>query len=371
MIRRRRPFLLHIGLVIASVVYGSQAVAQVKPASPQNLCIQDSTGPSSCSNVSRVVKWNPGHYVRPNTLGFVSNASDRAWAFEKIRNDSMFKGGLISVPWGSIEPQEGVYNFAPIDHDLQLMKAMGKKLIIEVWWQKYGGTPDTRYFPQYIIDAGGIGSIPSQSEHHVKINETRWADRYIALQKALAARYDNDPDVEQTVITETASTTAYEFKRIVPAVASLWHRTQVVLYPNWVDTPELARDLLAIMAPLGVGVGAPDIIGPPGMKYEDHGSQALRGVGVQCMYADCNERGDFGSVDYRGQIPVAYQYQALSGVGAASVIDYAMNTLKATHLIWSIGEDGSAATNWATGVLPVVKGVSGKTITTYPSRLPK
>ncbi len=294
-------------------------------------------------------KWHPGHYVRANTLGFLTNTADRANAYDRIRNESVIRGAVLSVPWGSIERGEGVYDFSSIDFDRDYLKAMNKKLIIEVWWQKYGGSvPDTRFFPQYIVDANGVDSLPN-GEHHIKINEDRWAERYYQLQRVLADRYDNDPAVEQVVVTETASTSAYVFLTLFPRVNQLWPSTPVVLYPNWVDTAELARDLLKVLASVGGGVGAPDLISPTVQHYEDHGSRALRGKGVQPIYGPDSPPGDFGTVDYRGRIPVAYQFQFIGEVPASRLIDYGVNELKATHLIWSIVGD------WDGDTLPAVK----------------
>jgi len=338
------------------------------PSAPSRLCVQ-SNGKSSCASGSSARKWNPGHYVRANALGFPENDATRQSVYDLTRNNPLFKGGLITVTWGEVEPIEGQYDFSQIDKDLAYLKSMGKMLIIEVWWQKYGGDVNARYFPQYIIDAGGIGSIPSQNEHHVLINEQQWADRYIALQRALAARYDGDPGVEQVVITETASTSAYEFKYIVPAVAAFWSKTAVVLYMNWVDTPELARDLMAICAQNAVGVGGPDILPPKPISPtgEDNGSRALRGVGRDSLYSDGTNIGDFGSIDYRGRIPVSYSYEALFNIPPSALIGYAMNTLKATHIVWGVNNSLPAGQDWPTGVLPTVQSVSGLTSTAMPT----
>lgn len=308
----------------------------------------------------KAMKFNPGFGVRPDNLGYSYNSADRRDAFMQVCNDTNISLLLISVPWGSIEPKEGVYDFAPIDSDLAVAKQCGKRLIIEPWYQKYGQPSDdgrdTRHFPQYIIDGGGVARM-ANGENHVKINEARWAERFYELYKALAARYDTDPNVEQVVITETASTSSpgSDSKYLLafaPRVQALFKQTVVVAYPNWVDTPEQARDLLTILAANGMGVGAPDIIGPPGMNYEDHSSKALRGVGVSSYWGGVipragEETGDFGRVDYRGKLVVSYQFQGMNTVGADRIIDYAINELRATHLIFSMIGDYGGQANWA------------------------
>lgn len=316
-------------------------------------------------------KWNPGMYVRCNCLGWNSSREGRHASYARIRNESTILGAAISIPWGVLEPQKGQYDFSEIDADLALMKSMGKRLIIEPWWQNFNPNPrDTRYFPQYIIDEGGVGTLGNPvHETHINMNEAKWQTRYFLLQQALAARYDADPAVEQIAFTETASSSAYGFLTLVPRVAALWPKTTTVLYANWVDSPELARDLLAMLNRIGAGIGAPDIIGPPGFNYEDHGSQALRGKGRRPIWGGDSPVGDFGTIDYRGKIPVAYQYQALNAAPASSIIEYAINELRVTHIVWSMTDDGNAA-DWKY-TLPVIKANASRIVKAYPTSMPR
>jgi hypothetical protein len=363
-------YMRFVCTILAACLLGGPALAQVAPNPPSNLCIQSSGQTSCASSVAQVKKWNPGHYLRANALGFVAQDYARKAVYEMTRNDPNLKGGLLAIPWGTIETSKGVYDFSQIDKDLAILKSMGKKLIIEVWWQKYGGSvPDDRHFPRYIYDAGGVVAV--KSDFSVRMDQAQWADRYIALQQALAAKYDADPAVEQVIITETASTSAYEFKRIVPAVAAAWHRTTVVLYMNWVDTAQLAQELMAICAQNGVGVGGPDILPPKPISPvgEDHASRALRGVGVSSLYSDGQEMQNFGTTDYRGQVPVSYSYEALHGIPPSAMISYVTGTLKATHIAWAVTEELGPTMNFTTGIVPVLNLVTSKLNLQYPSRL--
>lgn len=362
----------HFAFVLLAGALSVSAQAQVKPSAPTKVCIQNDSGPSSCANISsgsQTKKWNPGHYVRANSVGYARSNADRLAAYNQIRNEPLIKGGLISVTWGALEPQKGVYDFSVIDNDLQYLKAMGKKLIIEIWWMQFGNssTPSPEYFPQYMISEGGVKDAGFVAT--AKIDEAYWMDRLVALSKALAAKYDSDPAVEQFVLSETAATSAKEFLRALPTFASHWPKTAVVFYPNWVDSPEMARDLLAVMGRGGIGVGGPDLLPPPPINQvgEDHGSQALQGLGVRKVYANSSETGDFGTVDYRGRIPVAYQYQGIHSLPPTVLIDYALNTLKSTHITWTIAYDQGPEMNFDSGVMPVVKSVNGKINTALPT----
>jgi hypothetical protein len=76
---------------------------------------------------------------------------------------------------------------------------------------------------------------------------------------------------------------------------------------------------------------------------------------------------DYGTTDYRGVIPVSYQYQAIHEIAPAELIDYALNTQRNTHLTWMVIEYMSPEMNWSTGVLPVIKAQRGTVSTACPS----
>jgi hypothetical protein len=350
----------------------SQSFA-TKPTPPKSLCVDNQCQTASTSS-GLAKKWTPGHYLSANAFGFAKNDWGRRQTYDLAKNP-LFKGGLIRLAWGALEPQKDRYDFSQIDKDLAYVKSIGKKLIIEVWWEGYKpesvGQGGDRYFPDYIVaipdsikESGGYWSI--------NLDDPYLMDRFIALCAALAARYDNDPAVELFAINETAHETGREWPRAVPLIASKWKHTNVVLYMNWIDGADLARTVMATLAANSAGVGGPDTLPPEsegGRFGEDMGSRALRGVGRDAIYQDSPEHGygDFGSTDYRGRVPVAYNYQAIHGIPPSTLIKYQLDTLKATHIIWGVDHEQKPALNYYDGILPIVQGVNGKTETACPT----
>lgn len=356
----------------ATLAISSQVFSQTQPMVPVGVCIQDSSGPSACASVGGSMKWHPGHYVRAFTIGTAKTTSERFAAYDAIRNNPYFKGGVINVTWSAIEPRKDVYDFSVIDTDLNYLKAMGKRLIIEVWTSQYGGSgPSTEYFPQWMINEGGAANDINGACCSVQLQQAYWMDRYIKLIQKLGERYNAEPFVEQLQTNETSTTEASQYKRLIRPMALAWPNTPTILYMNFVGSTELARELVALAAQNGVGIGGPDILPPkPLSPYgEDHGSLVSRGAGIAVV---AGFSGDYGTTDYRDVIPLSYQYQGLNRITPASLIDYALNTMRMTHITWTKADSeiypgDPASMLWSTGVVPTVNSVNGRTNTKCPS----
>jgi hypothetical protein len=276
----------------------------------------------------------------------------------------LIKGALMTVPWGSVETSQGVYDFSQIDKDLAYLKAMGKRLILEVWWMNYWNTLPSApqsggvyWLPDYMISNGcaAAATYSSGVGYTVQLHQQACMDRLIALFQALAQRYNSDPNIEQIIITEPSvpyasyDSNAFltQFQRLVAAIPAAWPNTSRAFYMNWFDQP---GTMAASAAQNGVGLGGPDTLPPPPIgPWEDDGSQALRGAG-----------GKYGTVDYRGRIPVSYSYEALYSIAPASLMSYALGTLKVTHMAWAANDNLASNLNWDTGVIPAITAVNGQ-----------
>src|SRR5262245_48016296 len=115
MMRTVFPLVFRTALVAVAALAGSQALAQAKPVPPRNLCVEGTTCATTSGNS---MKWHPGHYVRALTTGTQKNTSARLAAYDAIRNNPHFAGGVINVTWAAVEPQKDVYDFSVIDRDL-------------------------------------------------------------------------------------------------------------------------------------------------------------------------------------------------------------------------------------------------------------
>jgi hypothetical protein len=363
-------------LIFAMSALAATAPVGANPKAPQNLCIADAAGSTACAPAATTgttaKKWNPGHYLRANEQAFSYQRANRNKIWQMVKDEPLLKGGLVVVPWGAIESNRGQYDFSEIDADVATFKAMGKKLIIEVWWMNYWNSIPSvpqggqSWLPDHVISSG-CAAVSTNGGYTVQLHKADCMTRLIEVFQALGKRYDGNDTVEQIIITEPSTPYAEQnkdqfheqFKRLIPAVATAWPHTGVVFYMNWYP---YSRDLFVnYMLPNGVGVGGPDII-PAYRPAQDDGSSVLQGLG-----------GDKGTTDYRGQIPTSWSYEASIKDGApAQLIGYATNTLRCTHVAWVPSSTGNeAGFGYADGVLPAIKSVSGKTVTTYPTVWPK
>jgi hypothetical protein len=373
-----------LGLMIFALsALAAAGGAAANPKAPQNLCISDASGAKACapaapSPTATAKKWNPGHYLLTNEQGFPGNRAQRQAVWQKACSDPQLKGGQAHYSWGTFVRGKGEYNFAEIDADRDTLKACGKRLIIEVWYMWYWNSVPTNQrsnfdtpLPDYIVNSGCVAT-GDFGGFVATVDRPTCMDGLIADYQALATRYDNDPNVELVVVTETSAgysgkndaAFSTQTKRLLQSMAKSWTHTGIVIYANWFPN---TKDLFeTTLLPLGIGIGGPDI--KPLSTDQDDGSCVLRGYANKggCL-------ADKGTTDYRGKIPVAYSYQAAVKDGPPSaLIGYALDELKATHLTW-VTENFSGDVNlfgW-NATMAAIKSRNYVTITAYPSVWPK
>lgn len=374
-----------LGASLAASSASAQSAGGVKPLPPSQVCIEDA-GTQVCSGTPvgpttlvGKMKWNPGNYVRADIQGFGSLQQARFDSYSAAFREPLIKGAVMLVNWGVVENGgAGRYDFSVIDRELEFVRSKGRRLILEVWWHSFASNDvpavpqqsDFRYLPDYVISGGG--AAPSAVYGYMaRIHDPKWMDRLIALFQELGRRYNGDPAVEQIIISETsmnlrdptftADALTAQFKRLIPKAREAFPNTPVVIYMNWAGTQQSTTDLLAFGHQSGIGMGGPDILPPPPSgPYEDWGSQSLRGAG-----------GSFGSVDYRGRIPVSYSFENPVNQGMQlkpdALYSYASSTLRATHLAWTYFTYKLPEQNWETGVLPAIRARNGAVATACPT----
>lgn len=281
---------------------------------------------------SGVKKWRPGYYMRVDSVALNANRSIHAARWDVALANSNFKGGLIIIPWGSVNPSSGSYNWAEIDYHRNYLcrngnvngtDGAGKAIILEPWWHKFSASVDSNYIPQDIVTAGhwftyaGYYTGAMMSHPYVRA-------RWIEFINAVAARYDDDPCVEMFAITETNSFDddndseggAYEtsFYAFADTLAAGFQHTNVTVWNNYYVSPAATRSYQEYLRDRGLGVGAPDL--RSGNSNEgDWGSDAYDGSD--------------GGEDLRGQVPAAWNFE-----GAAFELTNLVNA-------FSIGVSGS------------------------------
>jgi len=225
-------------------------------------------GRSDQVTLSGAKKWNPGHYAQLPVLYNDAN-------IEEISKIPEIKGIMISYQWGNIEKKKGSYDFSRIRHDLDLLKARGKRLVLQIADKTYRSElenacvpPDMRTDSKYL---GGQVSITLNTGRRGCIAK-RWVpavmDRLIALHHALGAQFDKEPFVEGIVTEESATSTAFtngatarsyvdQLKRLGSALSTAYPSTLVAMQLNFRIEPHQA-ELVDHLYRNGIGFGGPD-----------------------------------------------------------------------------------------------------------------
>lgn len=94
-------------------------------------------------------RWNPGHYF------YAFNATTRdgrlyTTSWDKIKNNSNFKGVQIAVWWSTHETSKNTYDFDDLVTDLATINAQGKKCIIRLMDRSFHGYDRGNPLPSYI-----------------------------------------------------------------------------------------------------------------------------------------------------------------------------------------------------------------------------
>jgi hypothetical protein len=154
---------------------------------------------------SRRMKWNPGHYV-------VVSASEGLAKIDKVLNEiapfPFVKGIVYRTDWPRLESSKGSYNFAGIDAAVSRTASKGKRLFVLVATKAFSASESA--VPAYARSAeygGGVYKIAISrggTGENVALWNDRLADRVIALNQALAKRYNLNNSVEGVVFNETA-----------------------------------------------------------------------------------------------------------------------------------------------------------------------
>jgi hypothetical protein len=298
------------------------------------------------------VRWHPGHGV---FLGNFGTADDKGYQdswIEELESMANVKHVLGGFYWGAIETALGVYDFTLIENFVTKCALHGKKAIIWVQDRVFSSGSiqfqiDEGRLPAYIqglIPTGGYFSSTTQSLVAAKLYYAAPMARLIALQEALANRYNNDARVEGVFSAESSlpangiegfSHSAYlaQWKLMVTALAEQWTKTNVFLGMNsGFGTDALRIDALQHAVANRMLLSGPDI----------HATADTYSL-FQRIYL-----GLVGGVDYRSQMACGFQVQGpnLGGNHTPSTMDpddvmdaiydkaKPAGTLKCSYVIW-------------------------------------
>ncbi|KJZ71453.1 hypothetical protein HIM_09177 [Hirsutella minnesotensis 3608] len=223
-----------------------------------------------------------------------SNGTIRHWLYtSKINSETLalldrpdIAGIQALYKWKSLEPAENQYDFSSINNDLQLVKAKGKQL----WVQLQDRTFDIRYnpVPKYLhAPIYNNGSVPMCDDNDCDTNykhngwlTAQWNPhvrrRFQALMQEMANQLDGriyGINLPETAVAVQANNNfnftvqGYFEAELENAkfAATVFRKSYAVQYVNfWPDGGDDERNYLAesfaFFAEHGVGVGGPDNI---------------------------------------------------------------------------------------------------------------
>ncbi len=169
------------------------------------LCASASAGPLPAN----ATKWQPGHYIRYTVQSnILDNPVARAEELIKIerlvKQRSNFKGILLQTRWRYFEPQENVYDFSFINEVLNIVGAHDKYLLVRIMDRDFSNKP-AGVFPKYILDKNWYWCKASGAPCLARNWEPEVMDRFIALLKSFAAKFDTHARLVGIVNAETAA----------------------------------------------------------------------------------------------------------------------------------------------------------------------
>lgn len=255
-------------------------------------------------------KWHPGYYMLTS-----GTSSFTASHITDLSSSPNIIGVQHRIYWATLEPTQGNYDWSQIDSLISVAHSVGKKVFIQIIDRKFGSTNPSGAIPSYLSNVGGTNCIwtgtatngTARSLSRLWIQECM--DRRIALEQAMAARYDSNADFEGSATEETSlgapsnSDTGYttaawvaQLGRLAAAANVAWPHTNVMVFTNFLDNQDISMGaLFATLSANKVGVGGPDTTPPPHTLQE--GGRVLTGVSAA------------GTHDYRGEVLVGYALQ--------------------------------------------------------------
>jgi hypothetical protein len=313
-----------LGALCAASAVQAQSATGKRPNPPQQICIDAncvtaSTTPSGSKTPvgSGHVKWNPGHYMASYTTLFPGDT------LAKIQGELGDLAGWDNIvgyraltTWGALEPAPGKYDFSTLDallNHLRTAYSKPKHLVLVVLPGRFGGalgSSDGRAVPLHIQSGAAYGASPvagsygwwnkdstegSSAGYVAALFRPAVMDQYIALVRALGARYDGDPNFEGIMFQEgswmlglyknapdyTKEANIAQLKRMLLAATSAFPRTNVIMQNTWLEDPASTQDFELWMVNNRIAPSSADTVGQSAFalgRGDSWGIQAYMGV---------------------------------------------------------------------------------------------
>jgi len=263
-------------------------------------------------------KWRPGPLVAGNSFG----SSPLQNNFTEICAMTNVVGVQIVMRWSQLETGSTTagasYTFSTLQSYVNTMDACGKVVVLQLQRQAGGMTnPGPAYLRNEAQYDGGTYYVQQYDDTHIKAWVPAIMDRYIALENALAAQFEDQDAFYGIIFPETVfggttptaegwtlSGWVTQIKRMLTARLSVFPTTNKITFANFLNTAGTSTyvDLMnAIRDSEGV-VGGPDIY-PQGIGSSGCGAGCTNPGTVETRTAGQNVyAGITGGNDYRDEM---------------------------------------------------------------------
>jgi hypothetical protein len=372
---------IFLGAALAALlgVAGAQA-ADKRPNPPAQLCIGSACAATPASGGK--VKWNPGHYAAGNGTIFAGQKPSSWYASMDgaLTDYPHIKGFRLWITWGALEPTKGNYDFSVVDDLLNRLKTRygtPRHMILNLYpsgpvskW----GQGDTRVIPAYIQQGKEYGPSPvsgsygwwginsggqSTGAYMPAIWRPAVMDRYIALLRAIAAHYDNDPNFEGMMFQEavyhilaggsdyTHPNMITQAKRLLTSSVAAFPHTSVIFENTWgLGGATAAQNFELWMVQNRIAPGTADIVGETAFKLPmTKGRPDAVNWGMAAYMGMIDSGSSYSGGDLRTQARAMVDieaddiagtyYKGSGGPFSPADICVALNTrYKASHAFW-------------------------------------
>lgn len=290
-------------------------------------------------------KWNPGHYMMQTTIDSYSTA-----IINEIAAMPNCLGAKHRIGWNTLEPTQGNYDFTFTDTLFGLLKAAGKRFVLEVAMESYNNqNPIPTYLTTLANGGGGYYRKVNTPGVQAKVYLPAVMARVKALAAAIANRYDTDPKFEgvvfqdESVLLEATTQSDYseslwvtQFSDLITSLPTYFKESNCWVGFNFgFSNKANLVTLVDAMVASGCGVTGPD-------SYVDSDDNTTQGDKVVRGYRWNGSSWVLTGPDRRGVIPIAHDTQGPEMGGKENVVAYTIltiyniqyNTHKENHSFW-------------------------------------
>ena len=285
-------------------------------------------------------------------------------------------GYRVLTTWGALEPAPGKYDFSALDATLNSFRtkfSKPKHLVLVVLPGLFAsslGDNDGSAVPLYIQQDAAYGASPvagrygwwgknsagaSSGAYVAAMFRPAVMDRYIALVRALGARYDGDPNFEAIMFQEDSwmiglyygapdydkAANVAQLKRMLLAATAAFPHTNVIMQNTWLEDAGPTQDFELWMVNNRIAPSSADTIGQSayGMGYQDSwGVQAYEGITAPgSTYAGGDLRSRARAMMDVESFDISGNYYAKWGgpFTPADVVTALNQTYRASHAFWT------------------------------------